>query len=42
MPIDYEEIPEEDAHDYPVAPFLEFARDHPRPEPEPEADDVAS
>lgn len=31
MPIDFESIPEEDAHDYPVAPFLDFAREQERP-----------
>ncbi|MFJ2650864.1 hypothetical protein ACIO1C_29615 [Streptomyces sp. NPDC087420] len=34
MPIDFESIPEEDAHDYPVTPFLDFAREQERPEPE--------
>lgn len=41
MALPYELIEPEDEPDYPVAPFLDFARTQPRPEPEEEADGVA-
>ncbi|MGW2513665.1 hypothetical protein ACWC0A_30575 [Streptomyces scopuliridis] len=40
--MDYELIEDDERDQYPVAPFLDFARKQPRPEPEPETTDVAT